>query len=97
MRLIVTYLGIVVMTLLFISTYILAAINQYLYNQKKVELLAGANVIANVVSEYMESDRERIPMSVSRLNSDDSTRVIDERRNHLCLKGRGHGQHFQKQ
>lgn len=76
MRLIVTYLGIVVMTLLFISTYILAAINQYLYNQKKVELLAGANVIANVVSEYMESNRERIPMSVSRLNSDDSTRVI---------------------
>lgn len=64
------------MTLLFISTYILAAISQYLYNQRKVELLANANVIANVVSDYMENDQERIRLAISRLNLDDTTRVI---------------------
>ena len=61
------------MTLLFISTYILAAISQYLYNQRKVELLANANVIANVVSDYMENDQERIRLAISRLNLDDTT------------------------
>lgn len=62
--------------MLFISTYILAAITQYLYNQRKVEILANANVIANVVSDYMENDQERIRLAISRLNLDDTTRVI---------------------
>lgn len=76
MRLIVTYLGIVIMTLLFISTYILAAISQYLYNERQVELLANANVIANVVSDYVDEGRGQIAPSISRLNIKDTTRVI---------------------
>ena len=76
MRLIVTYLGIVIMTLLFISTYILAAISQYLYNERQVELLANANIIANVVSEYVDENQSQIAPSISRLNISDNTRVI---------------------
>lgn len=76
MRLIVTYLGIVIMTLLFISTYILAAISQYLYNERRVELLANANIIANVVSEYVDENQSRIEPAISRLNISDNTRVI---------------------
>ncbi len=64
------------MTLLFLSTYILAAINQYLYNQQRVELLANANVVANVVSEYIEEDRGIIGWLISQLNVAENTRVI---------------------
>ena len=64
------------LTLLFISTYILAAINQYLYNQRKVELLANANVIANVVTDYMPNKSEQLRLAISRLNLDNTTRVI---------------------
>lgn len=64
------------MTLLFISTYILAAISQYLYNERRVELLANANIIANVVSEYVDSNQGQIAPSISRLNISDNTRVI---------------------
>ncbi len=64
------------LTLLFISTYILAAINQYLYNQRKVELLANANVIANVVIDYMANNNEQLRLAISRLNLENTTRVI---------------------
>ena len=76
MRLIVTYLGIVIMTLLFISSYILAAISQYLYNERQVELLASANVIANVVSDYVDEEQQSIAPSLERLNISETTRVI---------------------
>jgi len=76
MRLIVTYLGIVIMTLLFISTYILAAISQYLYNERQVELLASANIIANVVSDYVDEGQDKIAPSIARLNIPETTRVI---------------------
>lgn len=73
---IVTYLAIVIMTLLFISTYILAAINEHLYNQRKMELLANANVVANVISESVKSDNKNLSWTVSRLKANDTTRII---------------------
>lgn len=49
--------------------------SQYLQNQQKVETLANANVIANVVAEYMDN-----PITVAYLarqtNSDSSARII---------------------
>ena len=77
MRLIVTYLAIAVMTLLFISTYILAAINEYLYNERKVELLANANVTANIVSEYIKNGQDnKIEDVVARMNVAETSRII---------------------
>lgn len=64
------------MTLLFISTYVLAAISQYLYNEKKVELLANANVIANVLTDYVDKTETDIRTAISRLNIEETTRVI---------------------
>jgi len=75
-RLVGAYLGIIVLALMFISTYVLTSISQYLYNQNQVELLANANVVANMVSEYVEDDKDIIPVAVSRLNLGDSVRVI---------------------
>ena len=63
-RLVGAYLGIIVLALMFISTYVLTSISQYLYNQNQVELLANANVVANMVSEYVEDDKDIIPVTV---------------------------------
>lgn len=75
-RLVITYLSIIVLTLLFIATYILASISQYLYNQKKVETMANANIIANIVVDYMKNDVDMIPYAIKQLNLSDSVRVI---------------------
>ncbi len=71
-----TYLAIVIMTLLFISTYILAAINDHLYNQRKIELLANANIVANVISDSVKSEEDRIGWLVSQLKVDNTSRII---------------------
>ncbi len=73
------------LTLVFISTYILATISQYLYNQNQVELLANANVVANVVSEYIKKDTDIIPAAISRLSISDSVRVIVTDKNAVVL------------
>ncbi len=75
-RLVITYLAIIVVTLLFISTYILASISQYLYNRNKIQVVTNANVIANMVGDYVQSNRDNIPYVVNQLNLDDQTRVI---------------------
>lgn len=75
-RLVLTYLSIILLTLIFISTYILASISQYIYNQKKVQVLANANVAANLVVRYVKSDSNNIKDVINQLNVDDSTRVI---------------------
>ncbi|MBR3943029.1 MAG: HAMP domain-containing histidine kinase [Clostridia bacterium] len=64
------------MTLLFISTYILAAINDHLYNQRKIELLANANIVANVISDSVKADDDRIGWLVSQLKVDNTSRII---------------------
>ena len=75
MRLIVTYISIIVITLLFISTYVLVSMSQYLKNQQKVETLANANVIANMISEYMD-DPAVISYLVNQTNPDAQSRII---------------------
>ncbi len=75
-RLVVTYLGIIVLTLLFIASYILASISRYLYNQNKIEVVTNANVIANMVGSYVENDVSNIPLVVNQLNLNDNTRVV---------------------
>ena len=75
MRLIVTYISIIVITLLFISTYVLVSMSQYLKNQQKVETLANANVIANVISEYMDNPMV-ISFLVNQTSMDTSSRII---------------------
>lgn len=75
MRLIVTYISIIVITLLFISTYVLVSMSQYLQNQQKVETLANANVIANMISEYMD-DPVVISYLVNQTSPGASSRII---------------------
>ncbi len=75
MRLIVTYISIIVITLLFISSYVLVSMSQYLKNQQKVETLANANVIANVISEYMD-DPSVISYLVKQTSPDEASRII---------------------
>ncbi len=75
-RLVVTYLSIIVLTLVFISNYILASISQYLYNQNKIEVVTDANVIANMVGSYVKNGESNIPYIINQLNLDDQTRVI---------------------
>ena len=75
MRLIVTYISIIVVTLMFISTYVLVSMGQYLRNQQKVETLANANVIANMISEYME-DPTAISYLVNQTSPGATSRII---------------------
>ena len=75
MRLIVTYISIIVVTLMFISTYVLVSMSQYLRNQQKVETLANANVIANMISEYME-DPTAISYLVNQTSPGATSRII---------------------
>lgn len=49
--------------------------SQYLKNQQKVETLANANVIANVVAEYMD-DRTAVSYLVEQTNPKASARII---------------------
>lgn len=49
--------------------------SQYLNNQQKVETLANANVIANVVAEYMD-DPAAVSYIVERTNASTSARII---------------------
>ena len=76
LKLVATYIGIIVLTLVFISAYILAAVSQYLYNDAKVSTLSKANMIANVVSDYIAADPDEIPYVLNRLDIGDTTRVI---------------------
>lgn len=75
-RLVLTYLGIIILTLIVLSTYILATTSQYLYNQKKVETLADANVAANLVAQHIQGGSKRAQDVISQLNIPSSTRVI---------------------
>ena len=75
-RLVLTYLAITVLTLVFIASYILASISQYLYNRNKIEVVTNANVIANMIGSYVKTGHDNIPYVVKQLNLDDQTRVI---------------------
>ena len=55
-----TYLGIIVLALLFISTYVTAAISNYLYNREEVELMANANIVANLIAEDVKTKPKNI-------------------------------------
>jgi len=65
------------MMLMFISTYVLVSMSQYLQNQQKVETLAKANVIANVVAEYI-TDPTAVSYLVNQTNfkTSNSERII---------------------
>ncbi len=63
-------------TLIFLSTYILASISDYLYNNAKVSALSEANMVANIVSEYMPYDSDEMQYVLNQLNIGGSTRVI---------------------
>lgn len=71
-----TYLAIIILALLFISTYVTASISNYLYNREEVELLANANIIANLVSDDLKERPKSIEDIVAELNFPASMRVI---------------------
>ena len=71
-----TYLAIIILALLFISTYVTASISNYLYNREEVELLANANIIANLVSDDLKERPKSIEDIVADLNFPASMRVI---------------------
>ena len=71
-----TYLGIIVLALLFISTYVTAAISSYLYNREEVEIMANANIVANLIAEDVKARPKNIENVVEELNLSSSMRVI---------------------
>ncbi len=71
-----TYLGIIVLALLFISTYVTASIGNYLYNREEVELMANANIVANLIAEDIKARPKQIENVVEDLNLPSSMRVI---------------------
>ena len=71
-----TYLAIIILALLFISTYVTASISSYLYNREEVELLANANIIANLISDDLKARPKNIEETVSEINLPVSMRVI---------------------
>ena len=75
-RLVGTYLAIIILTLVFISIYILTSISRYLYDEAKVNTLSTANIVANVVSPYVKTDNQKIQFALKQLNISDGIRII---------------------
>lgn len=59
-RLVLTYFIIIVLTLGLICTYIINSLQQYTLNQKKMQTLTQANVIAGYISQYQSLSSESI-------------------------------------
>lgn len=59
-RLVFTYFLIIVLTLSLIGIYIVNSMQQYSINQKKIQILSQANVIAGYISRYQDLSKESI-------------------------------------
>ncbi|MBC7765269.1 MAG: HAMP domain-containing protein [Hyphomonadaceae bacterium] len=69
-----TFIFIILLTLFFISIYIQDAMTEYFYNQKSVEILTKANMIANIVSGA--DTQEEYASSLGQLQMIKDSRVV---------------------
>lgn len=72
----ITYFLIILLTLFLISIYIQGSLEEYFFNQKGVELLTRANIIANITSRYIEYSDTLIKETIQALEIDKNIRVI---------------------
>jgi len=76
-RLVITYFIIILLTLFLISIYILNSLEEYFFNQKNIELLTKANVIASMTSaKYIEYNHDMIKNAIPELQIGKEIRVI---------------------
>ncbi|MDK2799404.1 MAG: hypothetical protein PWQ70_1023 [Clostridiales bacterium] len=72
----ITYFLIILLTLFLISIYIQGSLEEYFFNQRGVELLTRANIIANITSRYIEYSDTLIKETIQALEIDKNIRVI---------------------
>ncbi|MBZ4645116.1 MAG: hypothetical protein PWR27_1460 [Petroclostridium sp.] len=73
---VITYFLIILLTLFLIDIYIQDSLEEYSFNQRGVELLTRANVVANITSQYIEYSDELIKQTIKQLEIDKNIRVI---------------------
>ncbi|MBQ9915385.1 MAG: HAMP domain-containing protein [Clostridia bacterium] len=61
------YIAVILAVLITLSTYLLSILSNYLYDQKKMEMLTSANIIASIISEnftdeYLSQQLPLLPM-----------------------------------
>ena len=75
-KLVLTYFIIIVLTLVFIGTYLTNSMQQYTLNQKKIQTLSQANVIAGYISQYQDLSEESINFLLEQQQVASNSRVL---------------------
>ncbi|MBQ2889975.1 MAG: HAMP domain-containing protein [Clostridia bacterium] len=75
-RLVLTYFIIIVLTLGVIGVYITNSMRQYNLNQKKIQILSQANVIAGYISQYQDLSDKSINYLLEQQQIDSRSRVL---------------------
>lgn len=71
-----TYFIIIVLTLGIIGVYTVNTINRYIMNQKEIDTLSGANVLAGYISQYQDLSAESINFLLEQQQITSSCRVL---------------------
>lgn len=75
-KLVLTYFIIIILTLGFIGTYLTNSMQQYTLNQKKIQTLSQANVIAGYISQYQDLSEESINFLLEQQQVASNSRVL---------------------
>lgn len=75
-KLVLTYFIIIVLTLGLIGVYITNSMQQYILNQKKINTLSQANVIAGYISQYQDLSNESIKYLLAQQQVPSDCRVL---------------------
>lgn len=75
-KLVLTYFLIIVLTLGLIGVYITNSMQQYILNQKKINTLSQANVIAGYISQYQDLSNEGINYLLAQQQVSSDCRVL---------------------
>lgn len=75
-KLVLTYFLIIVLTLGLIGVYITNSMQQYILNQKKINTLSQANVIAGYISQYQDLSNEGINYLLAQQQVPSDCRVL---------------------
>jgi len=75
-KLVLTYFIIIALTLAVIGVYITNSMHQYILNQKKIETLSKANVIAGYISQYQDLSNKNIQYLLAQQQVPSNCRVL---------------------
>lgn len=75
-KLVLTYFIIIVLTLGLIGVYIVNTMNQYIINQKEIDTLSEANVLAGYISQYQDLSAESINFLLKQQQITSNCRVL---------------------